>query len=300
MAKVFDVTLNTLIDAHVEDWAAFLSTRAGLPSGPVSVLDTDLSTTLQADRLFRIDGPVPFALHLELISSGRLGLSEVLLRYNVAAFGIAKMPIHSVIVLLRPQANATDLNGILELPGADGHPYLTFRYTVIKVWLESVANLLAAGPGLAPLAILTNEAMADPDTAFERFRDRLREPDVPDKVEEVLLGSTFILAGLRYDQNQIVNLYRRLSMIMEDSTTYQWILGLGIEKGEAKGVAIGEAKGETQEARKLVLLLGTKRFGAPPPAIDAELRATNDRERLERIAGRTLDAVDWEDLIATP
>ena len=46
------------------------------------------------------------------------------------------MPVHSVIVLLRPTANATDLTGILEVPGADGRPYLTFRYTVVRVWQE--------------------------------------------------------------------------------------------------------------------------------------------------------------------
>ncbi len=287
MAKAFDITLNTLIDAHVEDWAAYLTARAGLPTGPVSVLDTDLSTSLQADRLFRVDGPVPFALHLELVSSGRLGLPEGLLRYNVAAFGITHLPIHSAIVLLRPKANATDLTGTLELTGADGHPYLTFRYTVVRVWQESVASLLAAGPGLAPLAILTNEAAADLDSAFERFRDRLQQPDVPRSVAEVLYGSTFVLSGLRYDGDRIANLYRRLSMILEESSTYQWILEKGLAKGEAN------------EARKLILRLGTKRFGPPSPAVGAALQAATDRERLERLAERTLDAVDWDDLIAT-
>ena len=74
MAKPFDATLNTLLDAHEGEWAAFLAARVGVPLGPVESLDTDLSTTLQADRLFRIDGPGPVVLHLELESSGRLGI----------------------------------------------------------------------------------------------------------------------------------------------------------------------------------------------------------------------------------
>jgi hypothetical protein len=40
------------------------------------VLDTDLSATLQADRLFCVEGPTPYALHLELESTGRLGIPE--------------------------------------------------------------------------------------------------------------------------------------------------------------------------------------------------------------------------------
>ncbi|MFO0823724.1 MAG: hypothetical protein U0792_11505 [Gemmataceae bacterium] len=167
MAKTFDATLNVMIDAHLEDWARFLAARCGISSGPVSSLDTDLSTTLQADRLFRIDGPVPAILHLELESSGRLGIPSELLWYNVAARAANNLlPVHSVLVLLRPKATATDLTGTLEIPGAIGKSYLTFEYAVVRVWQESLETLLSAGPGIAPLAMLTNEAAADlPDAA---------------------------------------------------------------------------------------------------------------------------------------
>ena len=204
MAKVFDATLNTLIDAHLGDWAAFLAGRVGVPLGPVSSLDTDLSTTLQADRLFRIDGPTPAVLHLELESTGRLGIPGELLCYNVAAWGMYELPVHSVLVVLRPKANATDQTGQFDLRDVAGQPYLTFRYTVIRVWQESVEGLLGAGLGLAPLAMLTNEAAADLPAAFTRFRERLRADSTPDKVEHRLLGSTFVLCGLRYPRQQIV------------------------------------------------------------------------------------------------
>src|SRR3954471_4820668 len=102
MAKAFDATLNMLIDDHVGDWANFLAARAGVPPGPAVVLDTDLSATLQADRLFRVDGATPAVLHLELESTGRLGIPGELLRYNVAAWAVTARPVHSVLVLLRP------------------------------------------------------------------------------------------------------------------------------------------------------------------------------------------------------
>jgi hypothetical protein len=309
MAKVFDATLNALIDAHIGDWAAFLSARAGLSAGAFEVLDTDLSSTLQADRLFRIDGPVPFVLHVELQTTGHLGMPKKLLRYNVnvPAFEGRDLPVHSVLVLLRPKANASDQTGTLESLGADGRPYNTFHYTVIRIWEEKVSDLLAAGPGLAPLAILTNEAATDLEGAFERFRERLKQPELSTNVEKGLLTATFFLLGLRYDNEQIAKLYGRLSMTLEDSTTYQWVMAKGEARGEAKGIAQGRAEGKAEgleigrltEARNIVARQGTKRFGEAPQAAREALSAIADHDRLERIADRMFEATDWNDLLAT-
>ncbi|QDU18209.1 RpnC/YadD family protein [Urbifossiella limnaea] len=189
MAKEYDTTLKSLVLDHVPDWAAFLAARAGLPTGPAELIDTDLSTTLQADRLFRVNAAPPFAVHVEFESSGRLGIPAELLRYNVAAFGATGLPTYSVLVLLRPKANATDLTGTLAL-AIGPTPHLTFGYTVVRVWAESVASFLSAGPGLAPLAVLTNAAAGNLDGAVERFRDRLTEPDVPPHLAKVLFGAS--------------------------------------------------------------------------------------------------------------
>ncbi|MCI0701905.1 MAG: hypothetical protein L0241_12560 [Planctomycetia bacterium] len=101
-------------------------------------------------------------------------------------------------------------------------------------------------------------------------------------------------------------------MTLEDSTTYQLILNRGFAQGEARGrtegvaqgraegVAQGELQGRAEEARSLVLLLGAKRFGAPVASVESTLRGITDRERLERIASRILDAANWDDLLATP
>ena len=75
---------------------------------------------------------------------------------------------------------------------------------------------------------------------------------------------------------------------MEDSVTYQAIL----EEGEAKG----EAKGRANEARALLLLLGTKRFGAPAHEIRARINTISDVNQLESLVARILDASSWESL----
>jgi hypothetical protein len=187
-------------------------------------------------------------------------------------------------VILRPKASVTDQTGQLDLSDAAGQPYLSFRYTVVRVWQESVAGLLGAGPGLAPLAMLTNEAAADLPAAFVRLEDRLRADGLPDNVKRGLLGSTFVLCGLRYEENQIEEVYKNMALTLEDSTTYQLILGRGLVKG----------------LQTAILKQGTKRFGSPTPEVDAALRATTDQPRLERLAERVLDATSWADLLATP
>jgi hypothetical protein len=167
---------------------------------------------------------------------------------------------------------------------------------VVRVWEESVDSLLTAGPGIAPLALLTNEAAADLPGAFHRLRERLRTDAVPDTVERVVLGSTYVLCGLRYTPEQIENLYQGLSMTLEDSTTYQLIL----QKGITQGITQGMAQGRVEEAQSVVLRQGTKRFGQASPATVAAIRAITDHNRLERLTERVLDATGWDDLLTTP
>jgi predicted transposase YdaD len=202
-------------------------------------------------------------------------------------------------MLLRPKANASDLTGYFELLGADNKPYASFRYTVVRLWEESVEDLISAGPGIAPLALLTNEAAVDLPSAFSRLRERLRSDAVPGKVESVVLGSAYVLCGLRYTAQQIENLYRDLSMTLEDSTTYQLILQKGRTEGRNEGRNEWVALGRVEEAQSLILRLGTKRFDQPPAAIALAIRAIADHERLVRMADRVLDAADWNELLAT-
>ena len=322
MNKPFDATLNSLIDDHLEEWASFLAVRAGLPMGPVVAIDTDLSANLQADRLFRIDGPSPLLVHLELESSGRLGIPGELLRYNVAAHGATNLPVASIVLLLRPKATATDLTGVHELYTADT-PYLTFRYSVIRLWQESMDTFLKAGLGLVPLALLTNEAYDDLPSALDRFDARLQEPDVTDILKKKIHGASYVLSGLRYSGERLLEYFMSIERVLQDSSTYQWMIqraearGLaqgvaqgvaqgeavgearGLAQGEARGLAQGVAQGVADEARKIVLRLATKRFGSPPTQADVVLQLIADRDHLERIAERILDANGWDDLMAT-
>lgn len=82
--------------------------------------------------------------------------------------------------------------------------------------------------------------------------------------------------------------------VEESTVVKEWIA-----RGEARGEARGKEIGEMQEAQANILRLGVKRFGVAPEAIEASVKAIQDRARLHRILDRILDATGWDDLLAT-
>jgi hypothetical protein len=71
---------------------------------------------------------------------------------------------------------------------------------------------------------------------------------------------------------------------MKESSTYQAIL----------------EEGRIEEARRLLLLLGSDRFGPPDSGERAAIDAITSVERLEELVVRLLDASGWEKLSASP
>lgn len=254
MSHEFDSTLNRVIDLRADDWAAFLAARAGVPPGPATAVDTRLSVAAQADKAFRIDGPEAVLVHLEMESWSHLGVPATLKWYNDVLTHTHRLPVYSVLLLLRRKAVASDQTGIHEVRGIGGRLIHQFHYTVVRLWEETVDGLLAGGPGLTPLALLTDEAADDLEGTFGRMEQELRQPPVPSNVAGELLSAAFVLGGLRYDDDRMVALFQRLNMTLEDSTTYQWLVRKGLQQGRA------------EEAHGLLARQCRKKFGDDPTA----------------------------------
>ena len=79
---------------------------------------------------------------------------------------------------------------------------------------------------------------------------------------------------------------------MQESTTYQAILREGRNEGLIEGRVTRE--------RRLLVRLGTKRFGEPDPATVAALEAIQDVDRLEAVHDRALDPDihEWDELLS--
>jgi hypothetical protein len=72
---------------------------------------------------------------------------------------------------------------------------------------------------------------------------------------------------------------------MKESGTYQYILEEGAEKGRM------------EEARRILLLLGTKRFGTPDMQTQASLDAISSPDRLEQLISRAIEVESWQELL---
>lgn len=120
----FDATLKDIVAQHLADFAAAFGL---LGNGPLSLLNVDLSTISAAtDLVFQRGDPpseivdVNFQSSADRLLPNRLHLYSALLnfRYN--------LPVQTVLVLLREQADAKNLTG--KLTYAIGDDGVEFRY----------------------------------------------------------------------------------------------------------------------------------------------------------------------------
>ena len=104
-----------------------------------------------------------------------------------------------------------------------------------------------------------------------------------------------MLMGLRY-QDALVHRVLQGVLQMEESVTYQAI----IRKGKAEGLVEGLTEGKLEEARKNLLLVGTKCLGDPSMAATAAVKALADLNRLEQLTVAAVEAKSWEALLGLP
>jgi predicted transposase YdaD len=290
MAKPFDATLKELIETYPGDWLAPLNLTA---SGPITVIDADLSTiTTEADKIIRVDDPEPWLLHIDLQASWDGTLARRALKYNVLAHGRHELPVHTALILLRPEADAAHLTGTYRYQPPHGGCEVVFHYQVVRLWQEPVERFLAGGPGvlpLAPLCAVTREALLGVIRQMEARVDA----EAPPEARATLWTSTYILLGLRLPPADVADLLRGVRD-MKESSTYQAIL----DEGRSEGIELGRSEGSLTEARRLLLLQGTARFGAPNEATRAAIEGMNSVELLEPLSIRLLDVSSWDALLA--
>jgi len=281
MAKTYDITLKH-IEAHFGgDWATVLPRHIGLPPETrTEPIDTDLSvTSSQADKLFRLSGPVDGVLHLELESSWAGDIGDRVLFYNVLAEKRCGGPVYSVVLLLRPKANSPTVTGEVFRTNRNG-TYHHFRYSVIRVWELKVAELMAGPIGLLPLALLTNDAQPNLPDYIRQMDERVsRELGTSDDAS-LLRTACLLLLGLRYDIPVVRQLFAGVTT-MRESAGYQMIL----------------EEGEVHARHTLLLRLGRKRLGQPSANVENTIKSITDLDRLDYLFDSLDQAKSWDELI---
>jgi hypothetical protein len=283
MSLPFDATLKELVQAYPHDWLAAL----GLPAtGPVAALNVDLSTlTAAGDVVLSVGDPPELVVDLEFQSGRDPDLARRLLLYHAALHQRYGVPVHTAVVLLRRGANDAALDGGIRYETLAGQGGLTFRFEVVRVWETAADAWLAGALGLTPLAVLgalpaevAEEAALRP--VVDRLADRVKREAQPG-AGPTLLVAAYVLAGARVSLEVARQLFRGITML-EESTTYQYILKLGA----------------LRHGRQLILRQGRVKFGDPDPATAARIEAIEEPDELDRLGERLLFVNNWAELFA--
>jgi hypothetical protein len=152
MAMTFDATLK---DMGRDSPQGFLAAFDRPPDEPVRLLNVDLSTvTTAADLILGLGEPLAEVVHLDFQSSAAAWKHADLLVYNTLLFAHYHVPVHTVIILLRPEAAHANLNGAIHYAPRPGRSSMDFSYDIVPLWQRPAEELLAADLGVTPLAML--------------------------------------------------------------------------------------------------------------------------------------------------
>lgn len=291
MPHRFDATLKDIVAEHPSDFVAVFGLAV---NESATVLNVDLSTVSAAtDVALSIGKPARFIVDLNFQSGPDAGLPGRLLSYNAMIYARYAVPVRSILVLLRPKADAVNLTG--KLAYGEGDCRIEFAYRIIRLWEQSADAYLQGGLATLPLATLCR---MPPDQRLpDALRSVVREIDrrlaaEAERAEAVrLMTAAYILTGLRVPKEDLASIYKGIGL-MQESTAFDE----AIEEGMARGLVAGEVK----RSHHLLLRLGRKRFGPPDAATESSLTSITDLDHLERLADAILTAKSWQELLSTP
>jgi predicted transposase YdaD len=172
---------------------------------------------------------------------------------------------------------------------------------VVRVWQLSPDALLRGGLALLPLAPISAVTEAELPGIIQRMEQRLSSRRARQQAP-LVWGAAFILLGLRYSPDLAAHLFRRV-VSMKESSTYQAILEEGREEGRREGHREGRqeglAEGAVAEARKVLRIVGDRRFGPPDAQTAAAIERIEELARLEDLCARLESAESWPDLLGS-
>jgi hypothetical protein len=285
MATTFDATLK---DMGRESPQGFLAAFDRPPTGPVKLLNVDLSTvTRAADLILGLGEPLEEIVQIDFQASAAAWKHADLLVYHTLLFGHYHVPVHTIVVLLRPEAAHTNLNGVIRYAPRQGRGKMEFDYEVVRLWERPAEELLAGDLGVAPLAMLgrlpdgvsLEHGLA---AVAARLVERLTREAPPEKVKN-LLTDALLLTGLRVRRDVAAGIFRGVRA-MHESDTYLAIVDEGQEKF----------------ARETIILFGADRLGSPDEAFRSQLGTITDLSRLRRMIRRAETAASWQEILETP
>ena len=121
---------------HSVDWVEHL----GHGKQPTVVIDADLATVVGAsDKIILVGrGKNRWLLLIEMLASYKDYIPERTHWHSTLLAHRHSLPVRSVIVLLRPEADGPAMTGSFERGFPGEMPYDIFRYRIVRIWQISV------------------------------------------------------------------------------------------------------------------------------------------------------------------
>src|SRR5712692_4041771 len=124
MAMTFDATLK---DMARDSPQGFLAAFDRPLTSPVKLLNVDLSTvTTAADLILGLGEPLEEIIHLDFQSSAAAWKHADVMVYNALLFAHYHVPVHTIVLLLRPEAAHVNLNGVIGYAPRPGRGSMQF------------------------------------------------------------------------------------------------------------------------------------------------------------------------------
>jgi hypothetical protein len=285
MAMTFDATLKDMGRNSPE---GFLAAFDRPPVLPVKLLNVDLSTvTASADLVLGLGDPLEEIIHIDFQSSAAAWKHADLMAYSSLLFAHYHVGVHTIIILLRPEAGHSNLNGSIHYAPRPGRGSMDFSYEIVPLWRSPAEELLAANLGVVPLAMLgrlpaelsLEEGLS---VVAQRVVARLTQEAPPEQVKK-LLTDAYLLTGLRVRRDVAAQIFRGVRAMYE-SDTYLAILD----------------EGQVRATREDVLVVGEERLGPADEAQRSSLTNISDLDRLKRMHRRAVKAASWQEILDTP
>src|SRR5262245_40895395 len=132
MSKPFDATMKDLAADYPAD---FLATFDRAPTGPTRPINVDLSTvTTAADVVIGIGDPLREIIHIDYQGSADADKGADVLVYNALLYRQYRVPVHSILVLLRSQAAHSEVTGSIAYAARPGRGNMGFGFEVVALW----------------------------------------------------------------------------------------------------------------------------------------------------------------------
>src|SRR5215510_6174105 len=267
--------------------------RALEPAGPLDP-SVDRPRQRTTDNLFRVrDGNAEAAVHVEIERAWRADIPRRLFEYATAAMTATRLPVWSVVVLLRPGGRPPRGTGVYRVPGADGDA-VVYRYHVVPLWrLDAWRMRAELGLQGAPFCV----AMRGADESFvEALADEVQtDRGLTKRDRQTTMQLLYVVSAAILGSDTARRIFH-VESIIQDPNVQELIrewqdkghakghakgLAKGRIKGRAEGLAKGRTEGRAAEARLLLRKVLKARSFPVTAAVRARIERETDIARLE-------------------